>query len=294
MQLASTSPLGLGVDPSTKTCTGPSPPSPSPAPPGPPPPPRPPVPAGQCSALMSGMTLVNGDHAQTWPKTDSADACETLCKSNKTCTYGTWHDPQQGRYANACLLKTDNQYHPKRMSGHTSFVCNTTGTVGRIPDPPPHGMWWAPEDRRLDQQAPRSKGWRSSVPPVDAAASTATSLYVDASKGSDSAAGTIDAPLQSIQAAVDKAALTTASSNGAGAGGDAAGAGATSIFLRAGTFYLPAPVVIKASGVTIGPYQNEDVTVSGGVQLAPSWTKTASVAYKSAGKPSPPPPAYDT
>ena len=68
--------LGLGVDPSTKSCTGPAP-GPGPAPPGPPPPPRPPVPAGQCSAPMDGMSLVYGDSKKpsSYPTTDTAEAC---------------------------------------------------------------------------------------------------------------------------------------------------------------------------------------------------------------------------
>ena len=82
--------MGLGVDPSTNTCTGPAP-GPSPGP-GPSPPPRPPCPAGTCSALMPGMSLVFGSKVETWPKTVAADACEALCKADHKCTYGTWHD----------------------------------------------------------------------------------------------------------------------------------------------------------------------------------------------------------
>ena len=71
--------LGLGVDPSTKTCTGPAPPAPGPhphpSPPGPPPPPRPPVPAGQCSAPMEGMSLVYGAKVEDYPKTGNAADC---------------------------------------------------------------------------------------------------------------------------------------------------------------------------------------------------------------------------
>ena len=68
--------LGLGVDPATKSCTGPAP-GPGPSPPGPPPPPRPPVPAGQCSAPMDGMSLVYGDSKKpsSYPTTDTAEAC---------------------------------------------------------------------------------------------------------------------------------------------------------------------------------------------------------------------------
>jgi hypothetical protein len=46
-------------------------------------------------------------------------------------------------------------------------------------------------------------------------------------------------------------------------------------YLRAGTFYLKETVSVT-SGVTISAYNNEDVVVSGGVELNPQWSKVSS------------------
>ena len=111
------------MDPATNSCTGPAPPSPSPSPPGPPPPPRPPVPAGTCSALMPGMSLVYNSPGRTWPKTDTADACEALCKANHTCTYGTWHD---GMFVEVCAR------------GGWPATARCAHLSRRVSSPPPH------------------------------------------------------------------------------------------------------------------------------------------------------------
>jgi hypothetical protein len=146
--------LGLGVDPANKSCTtaasGGGGHGHHPSPPGPPPPPKPVVPHGTCSVPMEGMSLVYGDHTplSAHPTTPTAAACITICKIQHNCTYGTWHDADQGKYKNLCLLRSDGQYVPRRQGGHTSFLCNTTGTNLRIPDPVPGSLWWAEETRR--------------------------------------------------------------------------------------------------------------------------------------------------
>jgi len=157
-------------------------------------------------------------------------------------------------------MLTDQRYSPHRQGGHTSFLCNMTGTLEEASAPEEGSVWWAAEVRRLDLQPPRSRGWRNGVPPLPAAEADAT-LFVDATKGTDTAAGTLAAPLKTIQAAVDK--LTT--------GG--------SVMLRVGTFFLSESVTISHSGVTIAPYQNEEVIVSGGVHLSGlQWSPVTSVA----------------
>jgi len=246
--------LGLGVDPVTKNCTGPSP-NPPPAPP----PPKPVVPAGTCSAPMPGMSLVYGDHTpvSSHPKTADAASCEALCKANHSCTYGTWHDEHQGPYANRCLLRTDSMYNPHRQDGHTSFLCNMTGQVSRIPTAPDGTIGWAPENRDLSSLPPRHRAWRAGVPMVAGVADS--TYFVDAIKGSDSNSGTQDSPLKTIAAGVAKAA----------SGG--------TVYLRQGTFYLSETVSVP-SGVTISAYQKEEVVVSGGVQLTPTWSKVSSNA----------------
>jgi hypothetical protein len=149
-----------------------------------------------------------------------------------------------------------------------------TGTVKRTVDKHPDEIEWEFVPQRFDNQPKRSTGWRAGVPVLPA--SSDTELYVDATKGSDTAAGTISAPLKTIGAAVTKSA----------SGG--------TINLRAGIFYLSETVDIMHSGITIQPYQAangqaEEVTISGGVVLKPSWTKVASLATTSGSTD-----AYDT
>ena len=281
--------LGLGVDAATKTCTGPSPPTPKPPGP-PPPPPRPPVPKDGCTAPMVGIDLVfgySGKPIVSFPKTNDAAACIALCKANASCTVGTWHDKNQHQYANRCLILPafphGHGYNPKSLPGHTSFMCHSKAIDDAVWEQQPYGELgidfpFAP--RRFDQQQKRSRGRRpvSAVPPLRAAAPAST-LYVDASSGSDSAAGTLSAPLKTIAAAVAKAAALAAP---------------RSILLRKGTFYVKQTIRLGAamSGTTIAAYQQEEVVVSGGVELSNlKWKKTASLAY---GKPPPPGPPIDT
>jgi hypothetical protein len=231
---------------------------------------------------MTGVNLVYGWHGDPadLPTTKDAASCEALCKSQHNCTYGTWHDEHQNGYKYKCILMSDNRYNARRQPGHTSFLCNMTGSISIVPDPNPESIWWAEEERRLDLQPKRHTGWREEVPvlPEEDVAGAAT--FVDTDKGSDSAAGTIDAPLKTIQAAVDKV-------------GEAGGG---SVFLRAGVFFLSKTVTIAHSGITIAPYQQEEVVVSGGVRLTPKWTKipgTTGLAETSGsnGKAPPPPKA---
>ena len=123
-----------------------------------------------------------------------------------------------------------------------------TGETTTVPAPEEESVWWAPEARRLDLQPPRHRGWRAGVPQLPTAGAAASTLFVDAAKGSDSAAGTLAAPLKTIQSAVDKLAT-----------------GGGSVMLRAGMFFLTESVTIAHSGITIAPYQKEEVVVSGGV-----------------------------
>ena len=272
--------LGLGVFPGNKTCVPGGGSGHHPSPPGPPPPPRPVVPHGSCSALMPGLNLVYGWHGdpKAVPQTKDAASCEALCKSQHNCTYGTWHDETTGAFKNHCILMSDNRYNTHRQTGHTSFLCNMTASLSVVPDPNPESIWWAEEERRLDLQPKRHTGWREEVPLLPTEEETAGgAVYVDANKGSDSAAGTIDAPLKTIQAAVDKVGT----------------AGGGSVFLRAGVFFLSQTVTISHSGVTIAPYKQEEVIVSGGVQITPKWTKipgTTGLAESSGSNGQAPPP----
>ena len=85
-----------------------------------------------------------------------------------------------------------------------------------------------------------------------------TTYYVDAIKGSDSNSGTEASPFQTIPKAI-----MAARSSGPGA----------VIVLRSGTFYLTDTIMLGAndSGLTIQNYANEDVVISGGKVIKPSW-----------------------
>ena len=120
-----------------------------------------------------------------------------------------------------------------------SVLCNTTfpGHAPSSPPPPPPPL-----------------------PP--AAAAAAREIFVNASGGDDSAAGTISAPLASIAGAL---ALARAGSGG--------GPPAT-IFLRDGVHRLNATVRLGAAdaGLTLAAYGGERATVSGARALALAWS----------------------
>jgi hypothetical protein len=132
------------------------------------------------------------------------------------------------------------------------------------------------------QQIPRQKEFMSlfyaldlnsptcnvSVPAVEeelpAAVTAATTLAVDAvfvsPTGDDTFVGTADAPLKSIQKAIDLATSTTASKT---------------VYLRGGTHYLADTVNIgpQHSGLQLLGFPGEAATVSGGTELKVSWKK---------------------
>ncbi len=89
----------------------------------------------------------------------------------------------------------------------------------------------------------------------------AGSIYVDAAKGSDSAAGSLSAPLKTIEAAHAKTRLQSGS--------------ASTIVLRGGTYYLKETLALTAqdSGLTIESYTGEVAEVSGAHPLGKlAWT----------------------
>lgn len=96
-------------------------------------------------------------------------------------------------------------------------------------------------------------------------------VYVNAERGSDDDAGTIAAPLRTIEAAVKAVRRHRNSSKlqtAAGAAAAASGTNAT-IVLRAGTYYVDRPIALFAedSWLTITNFEDERVEVSGGVPL---------------------------
>ena len=90
-----------------------------------------------------------------------------------------------------------------------------------------------------------------------------SSVYVDPVKGKDgNQNGSIDTPFLTIGYAVN---VTRKQ------------AGPSTIFLRKGTFYLDDTIELgpSDSGLTITNYQNEEVWISGGKVIQPSWKKMA-------------------
>jgi hypothetical protein len=74
------------------------------------------------------------------------------------------------------------------------------------------------------------------------------------------------------------------------------------VVLRAGTYYLAAPIVLTAahSGLTITNYPNEHAEISGGKLLEIKWAsatantiKNSSISTVSSGDPSSTPPVFD-
>lgn len=90
--------------------------------------------------------------------------------------------------------------------------------------------------------------------PVASADIPAGAVFVDASKGKDSNAGTEEAPLQSIAAAVSKAPSGT-------------------VVLREGTFWQSKTLQLGSenSGLKLMAYPNEHPVISGGKQLKVTW-----------------------
>ena len=90
--------------------------------------------------------------------------------------------------------------------------------------------------------------------------SAESTYYVDAINGKDSNQGNMDNPFQTIGYAVNVARKQTQPST---------------IVLRKGTFYLTDTIELNSddSGLTIKNYQDEEVWISGGKVIQPSWKK---------------------
>jgi hypothetical protein len=103
--------------------------------------------------------------------------------------------------------------------------------------------------------------------------------------GSDSNPGTEPRPLQSFDAAKRAAANLRKVSPGQ-----------ISVFFRAGTYYLPKPVVFgpedsgdQEAQIVFSAYLGEEVTLSGGTRIAPAWT-----SYRDGIMQTPVPPGTET
>lgn len=88
----------------------------------------------------------------------------------------------------------------------------------------------------------------------------ASTFYVDANSGSDTNSGAMNSPFKTIEKAITAA--------------RAAGQGST-IVLRKGTYYLTDTIQLTTQdkGLTIQNYNDEEVWISGGKVITPSWEK---------------------
>jgi len=108
---------------------------------------------------------------------------------------------------------------------------------------------------------------------------SAENFYVS-SNGNDAAAGTFGEPLKTLWGAQTKVRASPER-----------GHEAISVHLRAGTYYLPKPFQLDArdSGTAAAPivytsYSGEEVIISGGVQLTPSWKRIEGGVYQTSVK----------
>merc|ERR1719201_1537742 len=68
---------------------------------------------------VSGCTIDNKTFVLLG-KPSNKDDCENRCKAYTGCHAYTWHDANQGSYANDCIGRTDGHYVPTQQSGHYS------------------------------------------------------------------------------------------------------------------------------------------------------------------------------
>lgn len=59
-------------------------------------------------------------HVHDLGKKTDAHACELACRSFSGCTSYTWHDANQGGFANVCWGRIDGEWTPRSQSGHTA------------------------------------------------------------------------------------------------------------------------------------------------------------------------------
>lgn len=57
-----------------------------------------------------------GNKKKGWPTTDTAEDCEAMCKSNTTCTKGTWHSRKKQPF----IFTRTSTVSKLRLALHTS------------------------------------------------------------------------------------------------------------------------------------------------------------------------------
>mmetsp|Transcript_11963 Transcript_11963/g.27288 ORF Transcript_11963/g.27288 Transcript_11963/m.27288 type:complete len:891 (+) Transcript_11963:48-2720(+) len=91
--------------------------------------------------VVYGGTADNKTIRDLGKQTDAAH-CQQQCEADKQCTGYTWHDGNQGAYANFCWGRLDGQWPARQQAGHTSgrlgpganiYKANIKGQVDDVP-----------------------------------------------------------------------------------------------------------------------------------------------------------------
>lgn len=229
-----------------------------------------------------GMTPDNV-HIIDGGKTDTYQECQAKADAASQKIF-TWHDKNQGSYANVCWFRKDMVWTPRTESGHV------TGYKGTLPTPPSKDeldckMRFLAMDfmkklqpfrgkQSFQQLADALNGAREAkchnvtvptdVPdefrptfPVPDAGST---FYV-AIDGKDTNPGTKASPFASFAKALDATRQASAKPG--------------TIVFRAGTYHLSATITLGPgdSGLTVMNSDGEEAWLSGGKVINPSWQK---------------------
>jgi len=229
-------------------------------------------------------------------KTDTYQKCEAKADAINQ-TIFTWHDKNQGAYANVCWFRKDLQWVPRNEDGHTTGY---KGSLPPTPAPPPSvdgvdcKMRFMAMDFMKKLQPFRAKesfqqladalnGAREAkchnvtvptdVPdefrPIFAVPNAGSTFYV-AVNGKDSNPGTKAAPFATLSKAVDATRKASAKPG--------------TIILRAGSYLLSKVIVLGPgdSDLTVQNYNGEEAWISGAKVIHPSWKKVGDKGIYSA------------
>jgi hypothetical protein len=229
-------------------------------------------------------------------KTETWQECQALTEKLNA-TIFTWHDANQGSFANDCVVRTDHVFQLTPESGHVAGVLGSSSAtfdcamrkyayefgqqlIPRQGDFP--ALYWAlnlngsdavhcnvtpPTAAAAAARSNSQKQATTTKATIPMASSSivksvedlpADAVFVCALSGNDAAVGSVDAPLRSLPAATERA-LGTAS---------------RMVVLRGtANHFLQEQLVLtpRHSNLTIVSYPGENAVVSGGVELKVSW-----------------------
>eukprot|EP00730_Choanoeca_flexa_P018055 TRINITY_DN8757_c0_g1_i1.p1 TRINITY_DN8757_c0_g1~~TRINITY_DN8757_c0_g1_i1.p1 ORF type:complete len:906 (+),score=246.00 TRINITY_DN8757_c0_g1_i1:1-2718(+) len=115
-----------------KPYTPPSRPTPTPTPP--------PGPTGWVEYnnvnYVYGAVIDNQTYT-SYGKMDNYTQCQSACQQDTRCHAYTWHDANQGSYANDCIGRLDGHYNDHAQDGHYSGHDGSATPIGPSPSPAP-------------------------------------------------------------------------------------------------------------------------------------------------------------